>query len=183
MSGVSIRFATVEDAPAVAKIHCDSWRRHYRGMYSDRYLDGDLYGERLATWTKRLRGDGPVTFTLIAEAGGKPLGFGHVVLDADAKWGALVDNLHVIGDVQGKGIGSLLLEEIAKNVSERRPGSAIYLWVLELNEAAQGFYLSRGGTLGDIELSPAPGNDPRNLEGATRRVRVTWSEPALLLRA
>jgi GNAT superfamily N-acetyltransferase len=182
VADVAIRFATVHDAPTVAKIHCDSWRRHYRGMYSDRYLDGDLYGERLATWTSRLQRDGSVTFTLIAELDGQPIGFGHVVLDADRKWGALVDNLHVVHGVQGKGVGSLLLADIAKIVSERRPGSGLYLWVLELNTAAQGFYVSRHGALGDVEASPAPGNDPRNLEGATRRVRVTWPDPARLMR-
>lgn len=181
MADVSIRFAGVDDAPAVAQIHADSWRRHYRGMYSDGYLDGDLYGERLATWTERLRGDGPLTFTLLAELAGNPVGFGHVVLDADPKWGALVDNLHVVRSVQGKGLGSLLLEEIATVVIDRRPASALYLWVLELNEPAQGFYVARGGTLGDIEISAAPGNDPRNLVEGTRRVRVTWADPSRLL--
>src|SRR6185295_16394242 len=103
-----MRFAGVEDAPAVARIHTDSWRRHYRGMYSDRYLDGDLYGERLKTWTARLARDGPTQFTLITEIDGKATGFAHVLLDADPKWGALVDNLHVVRDTQGKGVGSLL---------------------------------------------------------------------------
>ena len=181
MADVSIRFASSDDAPAVAQIHTDSWRRHYRGMYADHYLDGDLPGERLSTWTDRLRADGPLTFTLMAEQAGTPVGFGHVVLDAHPKWGALVDNLHVVHSLQGKGVGSVLLAEIARVVIDRRPGSGIYLWVLELNEAAQKFYDARGGTLGDIEISAAPGNDPRNLVEGTRRVRVTWSDPALLL--
>jgi GNAT superfamily N-acetyltransferase len=181
VADVTVRFADIDDAPAVAQIHTDSWRRHYRGMYSDRYLDGDLQGERRATWTIRLRGDGPLTFTLMAEVAGAPVGFGHVVLDAHPKWGALVDNLHVVQSLQGKGVGSVLLEEIAKVVIDRRPGSALYLWVLELNKAAQKFYLARGGTLGDSEISAAPGNDPRNLVEGTRRVRVTWSDPSLLL--
>lgn len=183
MTGVALRFATVDDAPVVARIHADSWRRHYRGMYADSYLDGDLAGERLATWTKRLQADGPLTFTLMAELEEKAVGFGHVTLDADARWGALVDNLHVVHSVQGKGIGSILLEEIAKVVGERRPGSGIYLWVLELNTVAQGFYVSRGGTLADVEPSAAPGNDPRNLVAGTRRIRVTWPDASALLRS
>ena len=181
MGDVGIRFASITDAPAVAQIHAESWRRHYRGMYADHYLDGDLYAERLATWSKRLRGDGPLTFTLMAEVEGKPVGFGHVVLDADPRWGALVDNLHVVGSIQGKGVGSVLLAEIATVVNDRRPGSPMYLWVLERNQPAQGFYVARGGTLGDVEISAAPGNDPRNLVDGTRRVRVTWADPSILL--
>lgn len=150
-------------------------------MYSDSYLDGDLHEERLATWTRRLGADGPLTFTLMAEQEKQAVGFGHVVLDADAKWGALVDNLHVVHTVQGKGVGSLLLEEIAKLVTARRPGSGVYLWVLELNTAAKRFYLSRGGTLADVEPSAAPGNDPQNLVAGTRRIRVTWPDPSALL--
>ena len=85
------------------------------------------------------------------------------------------------GSIQGKGVGSVLLAEIATVVNDRRPGSPMYLWVLERNQPAQGFYVARGGTLGDVEISAAPGNDPRNLVDGTRRVRVTWADPSILL--
>jgi ribosomal protein S18 acetylase RimI-like enzyme len=176
-----IRPARPSDAPAIAALHTDSWRRHYRRMYSDRYLDGDLYGDRLAAWTERVVRDERVYFTLLAELHGQPVGFAHVMLDADPKWGALVDNLHVAHSAQGSGIGSLLLDRVARSVIERRPGSGIYLWVLEQNEAARRFYVSRGGVLRDSEPSAAPGNDPRNLHGSPMRVRVSWSDPSLLL--
>jgi len=178
---VEIRPALPADAPHVAKLHADSWRRHYRGAYSDCYLDGDLDSERLAVWTERIKKDDSERFTLLAEHRDRPVGFIHVELDADPTWGALVDNLHVAHSVQGNGIGTLLLGRAARVVIERRPDAGIYLWVLEPNEAAQTFYVSRGGTLGYPELASPPRDDPRNLNGAVRKIRVAWPDPASLM--
>ena len=38
------RPADADDAAAVAGLHADSWRRHYRGAFSDAFLDGDVVG-------------------------------------------------------------------------------------------------------------------------------------------
>jgi GNAT superfamily N-acetyltransferase len=180
-SPVEIRLATTNDASAIARIHTESWRRHYRGMYSDQYLDGDLYADRLAAWTDKVARDERAFFTLIAEDAGQAVGFAHVALDADLIWGALVDNLHVSHAAQRGGIGSLLLDRVARMVIARRPRSGLYLWVLEQNAAATAFYVARHGLLRDSELAAPPNKDPRNLAGSPRRVRVTWSDPASLL--
>src|SRR5262249_25620440 len=141
---IAIRLARPTDAADVARLHADSWRRHYRGAYSDYYLDGDVDADRLAVWTERINDDRGAHFTLLAEHAERAVGFIHVVLDADGTWGALVDNLHVTHSVQRSGIGTLLLDRAARTVVARRPGSGIYLWVLEQNEPAQAFYVSRG---------------------------------------
>ena len=54
-------------AAAVATLHAESWRRHYRGAYSDAFLDGDVFADRLAVWTKRLREADPRRCTILAE--------------------------------------------------------------------------------------------------------------------
>src|SRR6187549_2941734 len=179
---IRLRLSQAGDASAIARIHTDSWRRHYRGMYSDRYLDGDLYAERLAVWTERMTQNAPDHFTLVADHDGRPVGFAHVALGADTVWGALVENLHVAHSMQRSGVGTLLLERVASMVSERQPHSGIFLWVLEQNEPAIAFYVARQGTLRDCEPSSPPGKDPRNLHGQPMRIRVTWSNPELLLR-
>ena len=155
---ISIRLSQASDAAAIARIHTDSWRRHYRGMYADRYLDGDLYAERLSVWTERMTQHAPDHFTLLAEHG-SPVGFAHVALGADPVWGAMVENLHVTYSLQRSGVGSLLLERVANVIWERQPRSGIFLWVLEQNEAAIAFYES-AGTLRDREPSSPPGKDP-----------------------
>src|SRR3954449_11637483 len=90
----SFRLANSSDAAAVAHLHADSWRRHYRGAYSDGFLDGDVVADRLAVWSDRLGTADPRRCTILAEDGGL-IGFANTFLDHDPEWGALLDNLHV----------------------------------------------------------------------------------------
>ena len=54
-TGLRLRVAGRSDAAAIAALHADSWRRHYRGAYSDAFLDGDVHADRLAVWTEQFR--------------------------------------------------------------------------------------------------------------------------------
>lgn len=118
------RTAGPGDAAAVARLHADSWRRHYRGAYSDAYLDGDVLTDRLAVWSGRLAAP-EGTRTLLAEDGTEVLGFVHVVLDEDPEWGTLVDNLHVTSARQRTGVGRALLTRAAQEAVAGRavPGA------------------------------------------------------------
>ncbi len=180
---VAIRPARLEDAPVIAAIHADNWRRHYRGAYSDAYLDGDLDGERAREWTRRLEQGDLDAFTLVAEREGRGVGFVHVKLGADDRWGALVDNLHVGEGHRGDGIGTRLLLSAARVLLERTPSAGVWLTVQEQNVAAQSFYRARGGRVVERIPIPAPRDDPRNLAGAPYMLRVVWADPAALAAA
>jgi hypothetical protein len=84
-----LRLAGPGDAAAVAKLHAESWRRHYRGAYSDAFLDGDVFADRLAVWTKRLREPDPRRCAILAEDDAL-VGFANTVFDDDPRWGALL---------------------------------------------------------------------------------------------
>ncbi len=53
------REATAGDAAAIAGLHADRWRRHYRGAYLDSFLDGEVVTDRMAEWAGRLTRAGP----------------------------------------------------------------------------------------------------------------------------
>src|SRR2546422_1092551 len=89
------RLAGPSDAEAVAGLHADSWRRHYRGAYSDAFLDADVFADRLAVWTDRLSEGRSDQCTIVAECDGAVVGFAHTALEDDERWGALLHNLHV----------------------------------------------------------------------------------------
>ena len=170
--------ALLADSAAVALLHAESWRRHYRGAYSDAYLDGDIVADRLEVWVGRMaqpRGD---RCTIVAETDGQLVGFVHTVLDADPLWGALIDNLHVTAGLKRNGIGSALLQEAARIVAERRPSLGMFLWVLEQNVDAQRFYAARGGACVGRDLVAPPGGDPTRLVGHPTKLRYAWSEAA-----
>jgi len=179
LGSVRLRLAGVEDAERVAVLHADSWRRHYRGAYADSFLDGDVVADRGSVWSARLAASSG-SETVLAEYGGRLVGFVHVVFDSDPEWGSLVDNLHVVHDGRRAGIGSRLLGRAARAVGVRAGGGAMYLWVLEQNVAAQRFYLSRGATCVETAAVPPPGGDPARLNGSPRGLRMVWPDVATL---
>jgi predicted N-acetyltransferase YhbS len=158
------RPATADDIAAVAALHADSWRRHYRGALSDEFLDGDVVADRLEVWTDRLSRPDPSVHTIVAEEGGDLVGFVCVVLDADAEWGALVDNLHVTFDRKRGGVGRELLR-----LASEFAGGRFWLWVLEQNTDAQAFYDVAGGRC--VERAQS---QPRGADQPFDRLRYAW---------
>jgi ribosomal protein S18 acetylase RimI-like enzyme len=169
--------ATENDADAIAALHADSWRRHYRGAYLDSYLDGDILPERREVWTIRLTPPRVNQFTACAHVDGDVVGFSHTYFDHDPQWGALLDNLHVRSDLKGAGIGTRLLSVAAQELARSRPSQPLHLWVLDQNTAAQAFYDARGGMRVETMLrGPFPGG------GRAVGHRYFWPDPERLNR-
>jgi GNAT superfamily N-acetyltransferase len=177
----TFRSAGPADAAAIAQLHADSWRRHYRGAYSDAFLDGDVLADRLEVWAQRLRQAAPNRCTLVAEDGGV-VGFANTYFDDDPTWGALLDNLHVAHGHKRRGIGARLLALTAEALLERPQPTGLYLWVLEQNQDARGFYEARGASC--VERSPVapPGGIASRLTGSPMGLRYSWPQPGALLK-
>lgn len=172
------RLANSTDAEAIAGLHADSWRRHYRGAYSDSFLDGDVLSDRRATWTERLQAPDAGSHTLVAETEDSLVGFAHTFFEQDATWGALLDNLHVVRSRQGQGVGSRLVALTATAVAER--GTGLYLWVLEQNRDAQAFYKALGARRVGRDLVRPPGGVAGRLNGSPTRLQYAWRDPGVL---
>lgn len=173
---VEYREATERDVEAIAALHADSWRRNYRGAYSDEFLDRDVFEERRAAWTERLTRPDRLHRTVVAEHERVIAGFVHTILDHDPLWGALLDNLHVAYEQQRRGIGTQLMARSAGAVLSRGESARLHLWVLESNQAAQTFYQARGAQCVNREISEPPGG------GRIVGLRYVWRDPAILLR-
>jgi GNAT superfamily N-acetyltransferase len=189
MTLTRLRVAGTDDVETVATLHADSWRQFYRGAYADSFLDGDVVADRRAVWSARLAATpaqpaGPAepagSRTLLAEDEAGPVGFVHVIFDADERWGSLVDNLHVTRSRRRAGIGTTLLTRAAAAAAEYATNPSLYLWVLEQNTEAQRFYASLGGTPVETADVPAPGGVPGRLNGSPKGLRVVWPDAALL---
>ena len=151
------REAAARDIEAIAGLDADSWRRNYRGAYSDRFLDGDVAADRLAAGTERLTRPRADHHTVVAEHDGEVVGFVHSILDHDPRWAARLDNLHVTNMWKGQGVGTRLMAATAAAVVDRTPWTGLYLWVLEVNRDARAFYEARGGRCVGSEISEPPG--------------------------
>jgi ribosomal protein S18 acetylase RimI-like enzyme len=173
---VHYREATEHDAWAIAKLHADSWRRHYRGAFLDQYLDGDILTERVEVWSARLALPQRDQVTVCAEDDADIIGFAHTIFGYDPTWGALLDNLHVRSDQKRSGIGTRLFSEAVRELGQSRPSESLHLWVLDQNEAAQLFYEARGGTRVETAWrGPFPGG------GRAIGHRYAWWNPVRLV--
>ncbi len=175
------RAATPADAPRIAGLHARSWQEHYRGAYSDAFLDNDVLADRMSVWTARLLTPPGDACTLVADSGEGIVGFAHTILGEDPRWGALLENLHVSSWLHRSGVGRQLMSRTAEVVLERAPTQGLHLWVLEQNTAGQAFYGALGGTC--VERAPTlpPGGDPARLNGSPWRLRFAWPDPNVLL--
>ncbi len=174
---MELRPATAQDSTAIALLHADSWRRNYRGAYSDAFLDGDVEADRGRVWSGRLTDPSVNQRTLVAEIDDRVVGFVHLICNDDPEWGALVDNLHVTHERRGQGIGTLLMAAAAQALLDAHSESPrIYVWVLEQNTDAQSFYEARGGKRVGRGIVNPPGGGPTSV-----KFRYVWPDAAALI--
>jgi GNAT superfamily N-acetyltransferase len=180
-AGLRFRTAGPGDAQAIAALHADSWQRHYRGAFSDAFLDNNVAGYLLPLWTGRLASPDPRARTILAETGGAVVGLAHTLLDDHPAWGAFLDNLHVAHGLKRQGIGARLLALTGWEAMDWSPSSGLYLWVLEQNSDARAFYAARGGACVERAETAPPGGDPARLNGKPMSLRYAWRDLSKLL--
>ena len=167
---IEFRDGTPSDAFTIAELHTQSWRNTYRGILRDNYLDGDIFAERLALWETRLGNPESTQFSVIAFDEGRPVGFAFVLADADPQAGALLDNLHVLPEAQGTGLGKKILRRAGTWVRDQFPGQGIFLWVFEGNAPARRFYEKLGANIVERVIAEAPGG------GRIAEWRYAWAD-------
>ena len=142
-----------EDAGAIAALHVMSWRSAYRGLVPDEFLANQVEEDRRRLWESRLSepDEGQLVLKAVDESG-MMVGFTCVLRDADPAWGPLLDNLHVIPNLRGRGIGAILLRASREWSSETSPGQPMHLWVIEGNTHARRFYDREGGEVVEHQL-------------------------------
>lgn len=172
---MNYRVALKSDAEQTAFLHAGSWRRTYRGMLRDDFLDGEVVRNHLEVWSNRLGRERTDQFVLVAEHQKHLLGFICAYGNEDPKWGSLIDNLHVANEHKRKGVGTLLMRQAGSWLNSNYGQIGVYLWVMEANQSARRFYEKLGSTNAGIvdKQNPAGG-------GSARNCRYTWSSPNIL---
>jgi ribosomal protein S18 acetylase RimI-like enzyme len=175
MKPYKIRIATSSDAEKIALLHASSWKKAYRGLLSDVYLDNDLEGERKTTWLPKMAGLTSKEFVLLAEDEQELIGFVAVLDKPENSLDAFIDNLHVRWDLKGQGVGKQLMKAVAEKLLESNRKS-VYLFVLKGNDAAEKFYLARGARRGETSTIQFGGK-------IVEHVRFEWPSLDALLKA
>lgn len=154
-SGSSVRAATGADLERVTDIKVRNWADTYRSLLEPAVLRPFLDREaQLAEL--REKSSEPGTSLLVAEdESGAIIGFALAYLEDEPEpW---LESLHVLREVRGSGIGTLLMRRTAERVIAHGH-SSMRLGVFSGNVAAGRFYERLGGTMIGLEpVSWAPG--------------------------
>jgi L-amino acid N-acyltransferase YncA len=134
MSRFHIRKASEADAAAIADVHLASMREAYRILFPAEALAQVDARDRTERWREHLAKGTSVT--LLAEVGGRPVGFADFGLcrDDDVAPGTVgeVMAIYVHPAIWCRGVGSALMREALDRL--RGDGLAeVVLWVLEGN--------------------------------------------------
>jgi ribosomal protein S18 acetylase RimI-like enzyme len=167
---LTIRPAEADDAPAIAKVHVDTWRAAYRGIIPQEYLDTLTVQNRTIGWVRLLQRERNDLITLVSEDNdGRVVGFGSGgrIRHNDPRFAAEITSLYISPRAQGHGHGRRLFMALSNRLAERKL-KGLFVWVLAEN-AARGFYQ----TLGGIEA----GEITRDFAGVPlREVGYGWAE-------
>lgn len=134
---VSIRRATPADLPLIAQFIRDL--ADYEKLAHEVHFDEAKLGERLF-------GPRPYAEVLIAEDDGAPVGFAlffHNFSTFEGRPGLYLEDLFVVPEARGKGVGKALLSRLAALAIER-DCARLEWWVLDWNTPAIDFYRSLG---------------------------------------
>jgi len=153
------RLATIEDIDSLATLHAQSWRATYRGIFSNGFLDNDVFQERNQAWTQRLTRPKNNQHIIVATQRGEICGFICAFAEQHPEWGTFIDNLHVASAYQGRGVAKQLICLIAQWVAQSSKPQGIYLEVLEDNLQARGFYDAIGAIHQQTNLWVPPGSE------------------------
>ena len=149
---IHIRPAVADDAAAIAEIHYAGWQVAYANVVSEQAMESKLPERRISFWQARIAD--PNDVVLVADdSAGKAQGFVHGgnVLEHDVRLGSLtgydceIYSLHCRLDMQGRGLGRMLMGEAAYTFRERGR-TALALWAYRDN-AYRRFYEKIGGQL------------------------------------
>jgi GNAT superfamily N-acetyltransferase len=173
-----IREAMPADAPAIARVHVDSWRTTYRGFVPEDYLSKLSYEARERFWDRILaaKGTGETQFVFVAvDEAGQIGGFadgGKPINEGDTAFASELYAIYLLKEYQGQGLGRRLVQALAGKLHAAGFGS-LMLWVMDGNPAEH-FYQRLGG-------KPL-GSKPVEIGGVTvQEIAYGWPDIRLLL--
>ncbi|GAA4014146.1 GNAT family N-acetyltransferase [Allokutzneria multivorans] len=151
-----MRRAAAADAAEIARINVNSWRRAYRGIVADDFLDAMDPEQRVPGWERWIASPEPsAVFVTVDETGriGSYAGVGAARPEEDDEdFPEPTGELYAIyadPDLWGTGAGGAVHRVALRHLAESGFTTAV-LWVLDDNALARNFYRSQGWQDDDV---------------------------------
>lgn len=140
---MDFREATAQDASLISHIYATSWRKAYRGLIAQHYLDrlpDDYWVSSVRAWLDSGRFSGLMVYDDKRPVGCAIYGRGR---DEDhGDWGEIL-SMYLLPEDTRRGFGTALMEEVLRRM--RADGfTRFYLWAIDSNDIAAAFYRKLG---------------------------------------
>lgn len=161
---ITIRPATEDDIPAIARIHVPAKQKAYAGAVDADYLQSKTFEEYEGVWTRYMAAEDATQY--LAFVDDQPAGvisFGRLRTPPPGTsrirplYAAEIFGIHVHPDHWKKGVGRVLMQQAVNDLKDQKLRS-LCLWVIKGNDNAIGFYDHMNGQrIGkrDIEIGPS----------------------------
>jgi GNAT superfamily N-acetyltransferase len=151
---MDIRAAAIADAPAIARVHVDSWRTTYKGIVPNDHLANLSYEERESMWRGVIENEAAPQRVFIAEDNGGVIGFAACGPERthNPTYTGELYAIYLFQQHQRRGIGRELTRAVADYLLEQGH-SGMLVWVLEQNPSRR-FYEALGGE--EVERKTIP---------------------------
>jgi ribosomal protein S18 acetylase RimI-like enzyme len=142
-----IREATLDDAPAIARVHVATWQTTYTGLFPAEFMASMTVERRTERWQNSISTsrEGGIRIFVAEDANGI---FGFVAggpeRDNDPVYKGELYAIYLLKTAEGRGAGRALLLRMAQFLREQGYLNML-LWVLKDNPRARGFYEAMGG--------------------------------------
>ena len=138
------RPATVDDAPAIARVHVASWRSTYQALLPGDFLESLSEAGYTDRWRRFI--DGGSSRVYVVEHEGELIGFASGGRERAGETGYRGElyALYVLDAFQRRGYGSELVSAVVAGLREMGLEDMI-IWVLRDNQPARSFYERLGG--------------------------------------
>jgi GNAT superfamily N-acetyltransferase len=141
-----VRHAMEVDAWDIARVHVNSHRTTYKGIFPDGYLDRFSVEERAGQWSARIAANDTSSVTLVGcDGGGQVVGFaaGGAERSGSLSCDGELYAIYLLPQDQRRGLGTVLFRRFGSELRARGFGS-MAVWVLARNTACR-FYERLGG--------------------------------------
>lgn len=146
-----IREGSLYDLIGITKVHIESWKTTYDGVFPDEYLDNISFERRKKAWLKVIDSDQNVY--VAEEQNGKIVGFSvssNEKENEDIEFDGRLVVIYLLDEYHGQGIGKKLFKKAAQGLIADGCESMM-VWVLKDN-ASKNFYEALNGELYTTEI-------------------------------
>ncbi|MCQ2969602.1 MAG: GNAT family N-acetyltransferase [Clostridium sp.] len=136
-----IRKANENDIIEISKLYVSNWKKTYKGILPQKYLDGLNIDYGIEKWGKYINEEEQKVF--VAYENDEFLGFTACKVDDEEKDWWYLDSLHVSEGSRGKGIGTKLINTVGKYAFDNKY-KCMSICIVKGNDNAKELYEKLG---------------------------------------